>query len=71
MDPMDDIIKTALRHMDTKDLVDELNSRLDKVDVSSIEFRMNQHIRLEAENSPLSIDEIKNELAKAWLEEIV
>lgn len=71
MGPLDDIIQTALRHMDTKDLVDELNSRFDEVKMSGIKTRMDAHISHEAKQSFLSTNEIKTELAKAWLEEIV
>ncbi len=68
MGPMDDLINTALRNVETERLVEELNGRFDKVEISGIKSRMNQHIRVEAENSPLTSDEVKSELAKHWLE---
>lgn len=67
MGPMDDLVNTALRYMETEKLVEELNSRYDEVELSGVKYRISQQIQSEAENSPLSISEIKNELAKAWL----
>ncbi len=68
MTAMDDIVNMALRHLGTDDLVEELRSRYDEVELSGVEYRMDQQIESEATGSPLTTKEIKRELAKHWLE---